>query len=128
MSEKEKLSMEEAKKRAGESYGGQTVEATYTHKGLEWPYVYTVPTTGVSIAATKKSLQKNKDGSIARNPDGSVAQDQLVFMVEILVETLADAPFEISRESLLKLNPLIFGQLAEEVAKYLAMGETPKKS
>ena len=120
MSKKTTLSMEEAKKRASESFGGTEVEGTYELNEELWPFVYRIPTTGMAGKATKKS--------VIRNPDGSVSQDHFGFMVELMLSSLVDAPFEISKESIEKLNPLIFGQIADQLTEYLSAGQVPKKS
>jgi len=116
VSEKKKvLSIEEARKRAGECLGGRIVEATYEHEGELWPYRYEVPTLETAAIVVDKHKTDTAGATIK-------------FLIELMLRTIKEAPFEITREEINKLNPMIFDQIGSELAKYVTASTVAKKS
>jgi len=111
------LSMEEAKKRAGESRLDVS-EATYEYNGVFWPYKYRL-----TVGATQKAAGKMKSS------DSRTIGDNFQFVVDLMVHSLTDAPFEISREYIQdELNPEIFEQIADELMGQTKLTGQEKKS
>ena len=113
--------MAEAKKRASESFAGTEVTAFYEHRGDRWPYAYRTPTTKIIGLVTNKTVKVD-------TRTGAAEQDYLEFMTEILLQCLVDAPFNITRQNIEKLDPGISSQMIREIGQYLGAGVIPKKS